>query len=79
MLLNDWKKTLQAMQQRDKALQAMKDMIDEKQEEITNLETEIQGINKEITVEQQTNSRLIDTEDKFKKEGQIFAAKIEEL
>lgn len=39
------------MQQRDKALQAMKDMIDEKQEEITNLETEIQGINKEITVE----------------------------
>lgn len=40
------------MQQRDKALQAMKDMIDEKQEEITNLETEIQGINKEITVEQ---------------------------
>ena len=52
MLLNDWKKTLQAMQQRDKALQAMKDMIDEKQEEITNLETEIQGINKEITVEQ---------------------------
>lgn len=51
MLLNDWKKTLQAMQQRDKALQAMKDMIDEKQEEITNLETEIQGINKEITVE----------------------------
>jgi hypothetical protein len=54
-------------------------MIDKRQEQITNLETEIQGIMKEIALEQETNSRLIDTEDKFKKEGTLFAQKIEEL
>lgn len=69
VLLDDWKKTLQAMQHRDKALQSMNDLINDKREAISNLETEIQGIMKEIAVEQMTNSRLIDTEDKFKKEG----------
>lgn len=67
------------MQHRDKALQSMNDLINDKREAISNLETEIQGIMKEIAVEQMTNSRLIDTEDKFKKEGQIFTQKIQEL
>jgi len=72
VLLDDWKKSIASMQRRDKALQSMKELIDEKNEAKQNLQSEIEGINKEIQAEQYENARLVDMDFKFKKESEIF-------
>jgi len=50
----------------------MKELIDEKNEAKQNLQSEIEGINKEIQAEQYENARLVDMDFKFKKESEIF-------
>lgn len=50
-LLEDWQKSLFGMQQRDKALQAIKDLIKDKNDEILQIESEITGIRNETRKE----------------------------
>ena len=72
ILLDDWKKSLQAMQRRDKALQSMRDLINQKNEAIQNKTSEIQGINKELVAAQLEAERLTAMESKFEKEQQFI-------
>lgn len=52
-LLDDWQKALFGMQQRDKALQAIKDLIKGKQDDILQIESEISGVRNETKKEQE--------------------------
>ncbi len=58
--MDDWKKSIQAMQRRDKALQSMKDLIKEKNDAVQNFESEISGIKKETKTENEKNAQLLD-------------------
>jgi chromosome segregation ATPase len=78
-LLEDWKKSLQAMQTRDKALQSMRDLIKEKQENIVRIESEINGVKKETKAEHDTALRLLDMKAKFEQEQAFLEAKLDEI
>lgn len=57
-LLDDWQKSLFGMQQRDKALQAIKDLIKQKQDDIQQIESEISGVRNETKKEQEKSEDL---------------------
>jgi chromosome segregation ATPase len=57
-LLDDWQKSLFGMQQRDKALQAIKELIKQKQDDILQIESEISGVRNETKKEQETSEDL---------------------
>ena len=58
MLLEDWNKALFGMQQRDNALQQIKDLIKSKNDEIMKVESEISGLKNETQKEQQVSEEL---------------------
>lgn len=45
--MNDWQKSIFEMERRDKALQAIKDLISTKNDEIKEIESEISGVKTE--------------------------------
>jgi len=57
-LLDDWQKSLFGMQQRDKALQAIKELIKQKQDDILQIESEISGVRNETKKELDTAEDL---------------------
>jgi predicted nucleic acid-binding Zn-ribbon protein len=57
-LLDDWQKSLFGMQQRDKALQSIKDLIKQKQDDILQIESEISGVRNETKKEQEISEDL---------------------
>jgi chromosome segregation ATPase len=57
-LLDDWQKALFGMQQRDKALQAIKELIKQKQDDILQIESEISGVRNETKKEQENSEDL---------------------
>jgi coiled-coil domain-containing protein 40 len=57
-LLDDWQKSLFGMQQRDKALQAIKELIKQKQDDILQIESEISGVRNETKKEQEISEEL---------------------
>ena len=57
-LLDDWQKALFGMQQRDKALQAIKELIKQKQDDILQIESEISGVRNETKKEQEKSEDL---------------------
>lgn len=57
-LLEDWQKSIFGMQQRDNALQQIKDLIKQKNDEILKVESEISGLKNETQKEQQTAEEL---------------------
>jgi hypothetical protein len=57
-LLDDWQKALFGMQQRDKALQVIKELIKRKEDEIQQVKSEIDGVKNETRREQDTNENL---------------------
>lgn len=50
-LLDDWQKSLHGMQERDMALQTIKQLIHEKKDEILQIESEISGVRNETRKE----------------------------
>lgn len=78
-LLEDWKKSLQAMQRRDKALQSMRDLIKEKNEAIMRIESETIGVKKETRAEHDESERLHEKRAKFMQESKFLDMKMEEL
>lgn len=58
MLLEDWQKSIFGMQQRDNALQQIKELIKIKNDEIMKEESEISGLKNETQKEQQTAEEL---------------------
>ena len=56
------------MQQRDKALQAIKDLIKQKNDEILQVDSEIAGVKKETRIEHEIHERLLDKQEKCHKE-----------
>jgi acyl-CoA reductase-like NAD-dependent aldehyde dehydrogenase len=57
-LLEDWQKSLFGMQERDKALQAIKELIKQKKDEIMQVESEINGVRNETRKEQELSNDL---------------------
>lgn len=57
-LLEDWQKSIFGMQQRDNALQQIKDLIKQKNDEILKVQSEISGLKNETQKEQQTAEEL---------------------
>lgn len=57
-LLEDWQKSLFGMQERDKALQAIKELIAQKNNEIMQVKSEINGVKNETAKEQTESERL---------------------
>lgn len=58
MLLEDWQKAIFGMQQRDNALQQIKELIKQKNDEIMKVESEISGFKNETQKEQQVSEEL---------------------
>lgn len=78
-LLEDWQKSLFGMQQRDKALQAIKDLIAQRNDEILQVESEISGVRNETKKEQETSEDLHDKLNKRKKEIEFLTTRMQEL
>jgi len=57
-LLDDWQFSLFGMQQRDKAVQAIKELIKSKNDEILQAESEISGVRTETRKEQEISENL---------------------
>lgn len=57
-LMNDWQKSIFEMERRDKALQAIKDLISTKNDEIKEIESEISGVKTETRKEQDESEKL---------------------
>jgi acyl-CoA reductase-like NAD-dependent aldehyde dehydrogenase len=57
-LLEDWQKSLFGMQERDKALQAIKELIKQKKDEIMQVESEINGVRNETKQQQNLSEQL---------------------
>jgi len=57
-LMNDWQKSIFEMERRDKALQAIKDLISTKNDEIKEIESEISGVKTETRREQDESEKL---------------------
>ena len=78
-LLEDWQKSLFGMQQRDKALQAIKELITKRNNEILQVESEISGVRNETKKEQETSEDLHDKLNKRKKEIEFLTSRMAEL
>ena len=78
-LLEDWQKSLFGMQQRDKALQAIKELIKQRNDEILQVESEISGVRNETKKEQETSEDLTDKLNKRKKEIEFLETREKEL
>ena len=78
-LLEDWQKSLFGMQQRDKALQAIKELITQRNNEILQVESEISGVRNETKKEQETSEDLHDKLNKRKKEIEFLTSRMAEL
>jgi chromosome segregation ATPase len=65
-LLDDWQKSLFGMQQRDKALQAIKELIKQKQDDILQIESEISGVRNETKKQQEISEDLTRMLEKMK-------------
>ena len=78
-LLEDWQKSLFGMQQRDKALQAIKELIKQRNDEILQIESEISGVRNETKKEQETSEDLHDKLNKRKKEIEFLDERMKEL
>lgn len=77
-LLEDWQKSLFGMQQRDKALQAIKELIKQKNDEILQVESEISGVRNETRKEQEISEDLHDKLNKYKKESEFLKERMAE-
>jgi len=78
-LLEDWQKSLFGMQQRDKALQAIKELIKQRNDEILQIESEISGVRNETKKEQEKSEDLHDKLNKRKKEIEFLDERMNEL
>ena len=78
-LLEDWQKSLFGMQQRDKALQAIKELIKQKNDEILQVESEISGVRNETRKEQEVSEDLHDKLNKHKKESEFLKERMAEI
>lgn len=78
-LLEDWQKSLFGMQQRDKALQALRELIKQKDDEILQLKSEITGVKNETKKEQETSERLHERQDKYRSEEEFLLNKKGEI
>lgn len=78
-LLEDWQKSLFGMQQRDKALQAIKELIKQKNDEILQVESEISGVRNETRKEQEISEDLHDKLNKYKKESEFLKERMAEI
>ena len=67
------------MQQRDKALQAIKDLIKQKNDEILQVDSEISGVKKETRIEHEIHERLLDKQEKCHKEQEFLTNKKQEV
>ena len=74
-LLEDWQKSLFGMQERDKALQAIKELIHQKKDEILQIESEISGVRNETRKEQETSNNLHDKLSQSKREYEFLQQK----
>ena len=71
-LLEDWQKSLFGMQERDKALQAIKELIKQKKDEIMQAESEINGVRNETRKEQEISNALHEKLSKAQREFEIL-------
>ena len=78
-LLEDWQKSLFGMQQRDKALQAIKELIKQRNDEILQVESEISGVRNETKKEHEKSEDLTDKLNKRKKEIEFLTTRMAEL
>jgi chromosome segregation ATPase len=78
-LLEDWQKSLFGMQERDKALQAIKELIHQKKDEILQIESEISGVRNETRKEQETSNSLHDKLSMSKREYEFLQQKKDEI
>lgn len=78
-LLEDWQKSLFGMQQRDKALQAIKELIKQRNDEILQVESEISGVRNETKKEQEKSEDLHEKLNKRKKEIEFLTTRMGEL
>lgn len=67
------------MQQRDKALQAIKELIKQKNDEILQVESEISGVRNETRKEQEISEDLHDKLNKYKKESEFLKERMAEI
>jgi len=79
VLLEDWQKSLFGMQQRDKALQAIKELIKKKNDEILQIESEIMGVRNETRKEMDTSENLHGKLNNCKKQEEFLKGKLEEI
>jgi archaellum component FlaC len=70
-LMNDWQKSIFEMERRDKALQAIKDMITQKNDEIMQLDSEISGLKTETRAEQNESEKLHDKLSNLRKDVEM--------
>ena len=78
-LLEDWQKSLFGMQQRDKALQAIKELIKQKQDEILQIDSEITGVRNETKKEQDLSEKLHEKLAKCKSEQEFLKQRRDDL
>lgn len=78
-LLDDWQKSLFGMQQRDKALQAIKDLIKQKQDDILQIESEISGVRNETKKEQERSEDLTNKLQKMQADEQFLKERQQEI
>ncbi len=78
-LLEDWQKSLFGMQQRDKALQAIKELIKQKNDEILQVESEITGVRNETRKEQDQSEKLHENLLKNKAEQDFVNERTDEI
>ena len=67
-LLEDWQSALFGMQERDKALQSIRELINSKLDEIMQVNSEISGVRNETKKEQETSENLHEKLNKAKRE-----------
>lgn len=79
MLLEDWQKAIFGMQQRDNALQQIKELIQQKTDEINKVESEIRGFKNETAKEQQISEDLAVKLNRCEKNYEAQRLKQEEL
>jgi len=67
------------MQQRDKALQAIRELIKNRNDEILQVESEIDGVRNETRKEQELSEDLHDKLNKRNKEGEFVKERMDEI
>ena len=76
-MLEDWQKSLHAMQQRDKALQTIKELIDQRNDRILQVESEISGVRNDSRKEQDLSEELHAKLSKRLKEHEFLTEEME--